>query len=171
MDEASAPRQGKRGGEEPRIRPMVMADIDAVAEMERQIFSLPWSRDAFRRELEENVIARYLVLEEEGRVVAYGGVWLVIDEAHVTNIAVHPDARGKGYGERIVRALMRLAADTCMGMITLEVRRSNTAAQALYRKVGFQDVGYRKRYYEDNQEDALIMYAPLPFLFPGNEVK
>jgi ribosomal-protein-alanine N-acetyltransferase len=148
--------------DEPRIRPMTLADIDAIADLERQIFSLPWSRDAFRHELEENIVARYLVLEDAGRVVAYGGVWLVIDEAHVTNIAVHPDFRRRGYGERIVRALMRLSSDTCMGMITLEVRRSNAAAQALYHKVGFLDVGYRKRYYDDNREDALIMYAPLP---------
>ena len=144
------------------IRPMIMDDIDAIAEMERLVFTLPWSRDAFRRELEENVAARYLVLEDQGRILAYGGIWLVIDEAHVTNIAVHPDVRGRGFGERLMRALMRLASDTCMGMITLEVRRSNAAAQALYRKVGFQDVGYRKRYYQDNQEDALIMFAELP---------
>ena len=144
------------------IRPMTMGDIDAIAEMERLVFTLPWSRDAFRRELEENVAARYLVLEDQGRILAYGGIWLVIDEAHVTNIAVHPDVRGRGFGERLMRALMRLASDTCMGMITLEVRRSNAAAQALYRKVGFQDVGYRKRYYQDNQEDALIMFAELP---------
>lgn len=147
---------------EPVIRPMEMRDIDAIAQMEQQIFTLPWSRDAFRREIEENIVARYLVLEDGAKILAYGGIWLVIDEAHVTNIAVHPDARGKGYGERITRALMKLAADTCMGMITLEVRRSNAAAQALYHKVGFLDVGYRKRYYEDNKEDALIMYAPLP---------
>ena len=147
------------------IRPMTMADIDAIAELEKLVFTLPWSRDSFRREVEENVAARYLVLEDQGRVVAYGGMWLVIDEAHITNIAVHPEARGQGFGERLLRALMRLASDTSMGMITLEVRRSNAAAQALYRKAGFQDVGYRKRYYEDNQEDALIMYAPLPL--PG----
>ena len=144
------------------IRPMTMADIDAIAELEKLVFTLPWSRESFRREVEENAAARYLVLEDRGRVVAYGGMWLVIDEAHITNIAVHPEARGKGFGERLLRALMRLASDTCMGMITLEVRRSNAAAQALYRKAGFQDVGYRKRYYEDNQEDALIMYATLP---------
>ena len=143
------------------IRPMVLGDIDAVAEMEKRVFALPWSREAFRREIEENVAARYLVLEERGSVVAYGGMWLVIDEAHITNIAVHPDQRGKGFGERIIRALMSLAADLCMGMMTLEVRRSNTAAQALYHKVGFHDVGYRKRYYEDNKEDALIMYVSL----------
>ena len=144
------------------IRAMTMADIDAIAELEKLVFTLPWSRDSFRREVEENAAARYLVLEDRGHVVAYAGMWLVIDEAHITNIAVHPEARGRGFGERLLRALMRLASDTCMCMITLEVRRSNLAAQALYRKAGFQDVGYRKRYYEDNQEDALIMYATLP---------
>ncbi|MEG0768205.1 MAG: ribosomal protein S18-alanine N-acetyltransferase, partial [Clostridia bacterium] len=80
-----------------------------------------------------------------------------IDEAHVTNIAVHPSARGKGYGEAVTRALMQLASDTGMIWMTLEVRRSNLVAQNLYHKVGFVDVGYRKRYYEDNREDALIM--------------
>ena len=146
---------------EVRIRPMALRDIDTIAALELQIFARPWSRDAFLRELEENVVARYLVLEEDDRLAAYGGMWLVIDEAHITNIAVHPDMRGRGYGERIVRALMALAADTCMDIITLEVRRSNAVAQALYHKVGFLDVGFRKRYYEDNQEDALVMYASL----------
>ncbi|MDR3051531.1 MAG: ribosomal protein S18-alanine N-acetyltransferase [Oscillospiraceae bacterium] len=144
------------------IRPMAARDIEEVAAMEQSIFAMPWSRASFERELNENPVARYLVLEEGGRVAAYGGVWLIIDEAHVTNIAVRPDVRGKGYGEAIARALMKLAGETCMYMITLEVRRSNAAAQALYRKLGFQDVGYRKRYYEDNGEDALIMYAALP---------
>jgi ribosomal-protein-alanine N-acetyltransferase len=141
---------------------MAARDIEEVAAMEQSIFAMPWSRASFERELNENPVARYLVLEEGGRVAAYGGVWLIIDEAHVTNIAVRPDVRGKGYGEAIARALMKLAGETCMYMITLEVRRSNAAAQALYRKLGFQDVGYRKRYYEDNGEDALIMYAALP---------
>jgi len=80
-----------------------------------------------------------------------------MDEGHITNIAVHPDFRGKGYGERVTRALMQCASDNGMVWMTLEVRRSNLVAQALYRKVGFFDVGYRKRYYEDNREDALIM--------------
>ena len=144
------------------IRPMGMGDIGAIAEMEKLSFTLPWSPATFRRELQENPAARWLVLEDGGRVVAYAGMWLVMDEAQITNIAVHPGARGRGFGERLLRALMRLASDTCMRTATLEVRRSNTAAQALYRKVGFQDVGYRKRYYEDNKEDALIMYAELP---------
>ena len=147
--------------QEASLRPMELRDIETIAALEQQIFAMPWSRESFRRELEDNLVARYLVLEEAGEIVAYGGMWLVIDEAHITNIAVRADRRGNGYGERVTRALMALAADTCMGMITLEVRRSNAAAQALYHKLGFLDVGYRKRYYEDNQEDALVMYASL----------
>ena len=148
--------------DEAAVRPMCLADVDEVQEIEKGCFSVPWSRAAFEKEITENRCARYLVAERGGQVVAYAGMWLVIDEAHITNIAVHPEARNRGFGERLLRALMRLASDTGMGMITLEVRRSNEAAQALYRKAGFQDVGYRKRYYEDNQEDALIMYATLP---------
>lgn len=136
---------------------MTLADVDAVQEIEEGCFSIPWTRAAFEREITENACARYLVLEEEGRVVAYAGMWLIIDEAHITNIAVHMECRRMGYGEAITAALMRLASSLGMVWMTLEVRRSNTAAQALYRKLGFMDVGFRKRYYDDNREDALIM--------------
>jgi ribosomal-protein-alanine N-acetyltransferase len=139
------------------VRPMVLGDVDAVDEIEKGCFAVPWTHDAFIREITENKCARYLVVEVNGIVVAYAGMWLVIDEAHITNIAVHKAFRGRGYGELVTRALMRLAADTGMVFMTLEVRRSNLVAQSLYRKVGFYDVGYRKRYYEDNHEDALIM--------------
>ena len=91
-------------------------------------------------------------------MLAYAGMWLVLDEAHVCNVAVHPDFRRQGYGRRIFLALCALAKENSMALMTLEVRRSNLAAQALYHQCGFLDVGYRKRYYEDNREDALIMY-------------
>lgn len=143
------------------IRPMAEGDVDAVHAIETQVFAMPWSRQSFLQEVTENKAARYLVLVLDGRVLAYGGMWLVIDEAHVTNIAVHPQARGRGYGEAITQALMDMARGYDLTMITLEVRRSNAVAQALYHKVGFLDVGYRKRYYEDNREDALIMYCEL----------
>ncbi|MDR0929895.1 MAG: ribosomal protein S18-alanine N-acetyltransferase [Oscillospiraceae bacterium] len=139
------------------VRPMMLGDVEAVDEIEKGCFAVPWTHDAFVREITENKCARYLVAEVNGMVVAYAGMWLVIDEAHITNIAVHQAFRGRGYGELVTRALMRLAADTGMVFMTLEVRRSNLVAQSLYRKVGFYDVGFRKRYYEDNQEDALIM--------------
>jgi ribosomal-protein-alanine N-acetyltransferase len=97
------------------------------------------------------------VLETEGRVVAYAGVWLVITEGHITNIAVHPDFRGRGYGERITRALMEQSLAVGISWLTLEVRRTNHIAQNRYTKLGFHEVGIRKKYYEDNGEDALIM--------------
>lgn len=139
------------------VRPMVLADVDDVQEIEKDCFALPWTRASFEKEITENKCARYLVAERDGRVIAYAGMWLIIDEAHVTNVAVHRDYRGQGYGEMVMRALMRLASEMGMIWMTLEVRRSNDVAQALYRKVGFFDVGYRKRYYDDNKEDALIM--------------
>lgn len=139
------------------VRPMTVADLDAVLEIEHHCFAIPWSRESFRMEIEENRCARYIVLTEDGRPVAYAGVWLVIDEGHITNIATHPDFRGRGYGERVTRELMRVCSDIGISWMTLEVRRSNIVAQNLYRKLGFVDVGYRKRYYEDNNEDALIM--------------
>ena len=96
-------------------------------------------------------------------------MWLVLDEGHVTNIAVREDRRGMGYGEAITRALIQLAADSGLSFLTLECRRSNLRAQSLYHKLGFKDVGFRKRYYE-NSEDALIMYLqPLPEGHPEND--
>lgn len=142
---------------ETEVRPMREDDLDAVLMIERLCFSVPWSRDSFRMEINENRCARYIVLTEDGTPVAYAGAWLIIDEGHITNIAVHPDYRGNGYGERVTRALMETCREIGISWMTLEVRRSNAVAQNLYRKLGFTDVGYRKRYYEDNKEDALIM--------------
>ena len=140
-----------------RIRRMALSDVDDVQAIEKGCFSAPWSRNSFIQEITENKCARYLVVEYQNHVIAYAGMWLVIDEAHITNIAVHPAFRGKGVGERITRALMEAAQELGIRYMTLEVRRSNQIAQALYRKLGFVGVGFRKKYYEDNQEDALIM--------------
>ncbi len=133
------------------------ADVEAVHAIEVQCFAIPWSRESFLREVTQNQCARYIVLREDGACVAYAGMWFVLDEAHVTNIAVRPDRRGLGYGKAITQALIQLAADSGMTWMTLECRRSNAVAQALYRKLGFTEVGFRKRYYADNNEDALIM--------------
>ena len=135
---------------------MTEADIDAIHEIEVACFKTPWSKESFLREVNENACARYVVLREDGVPIAYAGVWFVLDEGHITNIAVRPDRRRLGYGERVTRAMIQLAADSGMNWMTLEVRRSNKAAQELYHKLGFIDVGYRKRYYE-NTEDALVM--------------
>jgi ribosomal-protein-alanine N-acetyltransferase len=149
---------------------MELRDVEQVLEIENQSFAVPWSREAFEREVSENLCARYLVARENGAAVAYAGMWLVLDEAHITNIAVRKDLRGRGIGEKVTRALMQLAADTGVRYMTLEVRRSNLAAQSLYRKLGFLNVGFRKRYYEDNGEDALIMACEnLPEPNPEND--
>ena len=152
------------------ISPMTADDVDGVYDIERLCFAIPWSRESFYREATENACARYLVAHADGRPAAYAGMWFVLDEAHVTNIAVHPDHRGKGMGEAIARALVQLAADSGMSYMTLECRRSNLIAQNLYRKLGFAEVGFRKRYYSDNNEDALIMaLEELPEGNPEND--
>ena len=143
----------------PFVRKICEADVRQIHEIETLCFAMPWSEESIRKDVEENVVARWLVLDDgEGRVLAYAGMWFVLDEAHVCNVAVHPDHRRKGYGMMVFSELEKLAMENSMSMMTLEVRRSNIAAQNLYHACGFLDVGYRKRYYEDNKEDALIMY-------------
>lgn len=141
-----------------RIRKMVQGDVDAVMEIEHKCFSIPWTKEAFVLEIEKNKFAKYLVAELEGTVVGYGGFWLIIDEAHITNIAIHPDYRRKGYGNKIVEGLISIARKEGVKKLTLEVRRSNIAAQNLYKKYGFMPYGVRPRYYQDNNEDAIIMW-------------
>ena len=148
---------------------MTAADVDAVCAIEEATFARPWSRASIENEL-TNSCARYVVLRRSGETVGYAGMWLVIDEAHVTNVAIRKDLRGQGLGEKLMRALIQLAADSGMIWMTLEVRRSNAAAQGLYRMLGFVDVGWRKRYYEDNGEDALLMgLEHLPEGHPEND--
>ena len=148
---------------------MTAADVDAVCAIEEATFARPWSRASIENEL-TNSCARYVVLRRGGETVGYAGMWLVIDEAHVTNVAIRKDLRGQGLVEKLMRALIQLAADSGMIWMTLEVRRSNAAAQGLYRKLGFVDVGWRKRYYEDNGEDALLMgLEHLPEGHPEND--
>ncbi|MBX3030060.1 MAG: ribosomal protein S18-alanine N-acetyltransferase [Chloroflexi bacterium] len=139
------------------IRAMAVEDIPEVQVIEKASFPVPWPAYAFRQELETNRMARYLVARLDGRIVAYGGVWMLIDEAHVTSFAVDPAVRRMGVGGRLMLALMHLALDTGARVATLEVRLSNEAARLLYGRFGFRPVGVRPRYYSDNGEDALIM--------------
>ena len=138
------------------IRRMTDADVDGVAAVEAATFPTPWSRDAFASEM-KNVAARYLVAEQDGRVIGYAGAWVILDESHITNIAVLSDFRGQGIGRRLTQGLMQYLSNLGAVYATLEVRRSNTVAQNLYVSLGFIKLGVRKRYYEDNGEDALIM--------------
>ena len=139
------------------IEPMRVADLDAVHQIELASFNAPWPANAYRSELETNRLASYLVARADDAIVAYGGMWLMVDEAHITTFAVHPSWRRQRIGERLLLAFLDLAADRHAREATLEVRLSNLAARRLYEKYGFRPVGLRPRYYSDDGEDALIM--------------
>jgi len=140
-----------------RVDPMTVDDLAAVQDIERRSFLTPWPSHAYRTELETNRLATYLVARFQGRLVGYGGMWVMVDEAHVTTFAVDPDFRRRGIGERILLALLDVAHARNAREATLEVRLSNIAARRLYEKYGFRPVGLRPRYYSDDKEDALIM--------------
>lgn len=144
------------------IEPMQVEDVEEVLAIERASFAAPWSRLAFLSELLENERAVYLVAREEGAVIGYVGMWRILDEGHITNLAVHPDARRRGVGRRLLEALCNLAIARGLRRLTLEVRVSNSVAQHLYESLGFSVAGIRPGYYQDNQEDALIMWRDLP---------
>ena len=140
------------------VRPMAAEDLDAVMAVEQGSFHAPWSRSAFEEELTQNRLARYLVALDGEAIVGYAGTWLVINEAHVTNVAVHADRRRQGIGRVLMDALMQMAREEGMESMTLEVRVSNEAARALYQQLGFVSAGIRKNYYSETKEDALILW-------------
>ena len=138
-------------------RRMTLSDVPQVHAIEERTFATPWSYQSFVDEMTTNKCARYLVAEEDGRVIAYAGAWLIFEEGHITNIAVDEPYRGRGVGTEVTRALMQYAANMGVQYLTLEVRRSNLVAQKMYQSLGFLKLGLRKRYYEDNGEDAYLM--------------
>lgn len=164
-----------------RLMPMTLGDIPQVVAIDQRSFSLPWSASSYRFELTDNHASHFYVavpaapppvrnfferLRRLGQppprlVVGYIGYWLIEDEIHISTIAVHPDWRGQGIGDQLLRVALYQAAEAAAVMVTLEVRTSNLVAQNLYRKYGFEVVGRRKRYYRDNHEDALIMTVEL----------
>jgi ribosomal-protein-alanine N-acetyltransferase len=179
------------------VERMTMADIPRIVEVERLAYTTPWPPSAYRKELEENQHAYYIVVRDtslqvinevepvtqpasppprrpfplsllHGRtptpgspylasIIGFAGLWLMLDEAHITTIATHPDYRGRGLGELLLCSMTKIAYDIGAQRVTLEVRVSNSIAQNLYRKYGFMVVGTRRRYYSDNNEDAYIM--------------
>lgn len=139
------------------IRRMTLADVDQVVAIEAATFAMPWSKESFQQELTRNVAARYLVAELDGKVIGYAGAWVILDESHITNIAISEAYRGHGYGRKLTEALMQYLSNLGAAYATLEVRRNNERAQNLYKSLGYVGVGWRKRYYEDNREDALLM--------------
>lgn len=166
------------------IEPIEDKDLDEVMIIERLSFPTPWPENAFLTEMHQNQLAHYVVARlpivapisslasfsstsssssaielSSSQVAGYAGVWIVIDEAHVTTIAVHPDLRGKKIGEQLLYYLLKYAIGRNARWATLEVRESNKGAQALYKKYGFSTVGVRKNYYVEEGENAVIMWA------------
>lgn len=139
------------------IEPMTLSDIDGVFEVEKSCFEDYWSKDSFKKEL-SNDVARYIVAKLGGKIVGYVGIWLIVDEGHITNVAVHKDYRGQKIGDKLIKSLVELCRKNSILAMTLEVRSSNTIARNLYKKYGFKMVGVRKEYYSDNKEDAIIMW-------------
>ena len=147
-----------------QIDRMTAADVRAVTRVEALSFTTSWPASAFASELSDNKLAHYFVgravrpgLAPE--VVAYGGIWVILEDAHVTTIAVHPDWRGKRYGEELLAHLIREARDRGASYLSLEARESNVLAQNLYRKYGFAKIATRRAYYSDNGENAVVMWA------------
>lgn len=143
------------------FRSMTLDDVDAIVQIEQEVFAAPWTAEAFQNELKQNMFAKYMVMEMDGDILGYGGMWLIVDEAHVTNIAIREPYQGQGLGRRLLGEMMKTAHWLRARRMTLEVRVSNERAQRLYRRFGFAPSGLRPGYYSDNREDALIMWADL----------
>jgi ribosomal-protein-alanine N-acetyltransferase len=143
---------------QPEIELMRTEDVDAVVELDKRCFPTPWSAGAYLTEV-HNSSAYYVVARIDGRIVGYAGMWLIMDEAHVTTIGVDPAYRGYKIGERILVNLIDEAIKRHANRATLEVRKHNMVAQNLYLKYGFQVVAVRRGYYTNNNEDALVMWT------------
>lgn len=132
--------------------------IQSILVIDSLSFPTPWSKKSFENEIENNKFAKYIVAKKDDIVIGYAGMWLILDESHITNIAVHPEYRGIGAGNCLLEALIEICRIESVNHMTLEVRKSNVVAQNLYKKYGFAQEGLRKGYYGDNKEDALIMW-------------
>jgi [ribosomal protein S18]-alanine N-acetyltransferase len=141
------------------IAAMRLADVSEVLRVESLCFPTPWPRNAFHNELTENKLAHYFVARFDDRIVGYGGLWVILEDAHITTVAVDPAHQRKRFGEQLLIQLIEEAIGRGARWITLEVRESNTAAQNLYKKYGFTVVSTRRGYYSDNDENALVMWA------------
>ena len=142
-------------------RLMTLEDAKEVHHIEESVFATPWTLEAFELEMTKNTQATYVVAEKDDQLIGFCGMWIVLDESQITNVAVMPEGRGQGIGEQLMREALRIAEERGCIVMSLEVRVSNDVAQNLYRKLGFQAGGIRKKYYTDNQEDALVMWVNL----------
>lgn len=142
------------------IRKGTKEDIEAIYAIELESFSVPWSLESITKEL-ENEMAYYVIAEEDGQVLGYAGLWDVVGEGQITNIAVRPSGRRKGIGKKLVEGLMAYGKEKGLEVLILEVRASNEAAIRLYSQAGFKDIGKRKNYYTKPTEDAILMALTL----------
>lgn len=143
------------------VEPLQAKHIPAIVEIEHQAFPTPWTVEAFHYELEKNAVASYLVAMKAGQLGGYGGFWRILDEAHITNVAVDISCRREGIATLLMRELFSLAVSKGCKSMTLEVRESNLSAQNLYIQMGFVSHGKRPGYYTDTKEDAIIMWKNL----------
>ncbi|MGI6452172.1 MAG: ribosomal protein S18-alanine N-acetyltransferase [Syntrophomonadaceae bacterium] len=142
------------------IRKLTPDDLDEVMAIEEYSFLSPWSRSSYLSEI-ANEFATYLVCDWEGQIAGYIGAWVVFEDAHITNVAVNRDFRGKGVGKALMWAVEDMARKKKAGRILLEVRPSNHPALKMYEQMGYRITGIRKDYYTDNGEDAFIMAKAL----------
>ena len=136
---------------------MEECDLEDVLEVSSLSLKESWSKESFKKEL-SNPLAKYLVAKENNKVIGFAGVWTIVDEGHITNIAVRPNFRENGIGSMLLSSLIEHCKNWGCTSLTLEVRASNTPAQNLYKKYNFKEEGIRKKYYKDNNEDAIIMW-------------
>lgn len=140
------------------LREMTIEDLDQVMDIEKRAFPTPWSRKSFEAEVRDNLLATYIVAELDGKVVGYAGMWTIIGEGHITNIAVDEGYKGRSIGNFLLMGLINQCVSNNIYKMTLEVRKSNDVAINLYKKHGFTEQGIRKNYYAAEKEDALIMW-------------
>ena len=138
---------------------MTIEDIPSVVEIEKEAFATPWTQEVFEHEMTENDHANYIVAVTEEEVIGHCGMWIVLDECHITNVAVRKSLRGHGIGESLMKEAIALCIEEEVRLMTLKCGCTNITAQNLYRKLGFQDGGIRKNYYTDDHEDALVMWV------------
>jgi [ribosomal protein S18]-alanine N-acetyltransferase len=141
---------------------MQLIDVPRVHEIDVLSFSLPWPENSFRFELTENpstlaLVAELVSINNTNVLIGMSVVWIIVDEAHIATIAIHPDYRGRGYGKKLLVETLRQSIHRGARLVTLEVRASNQVAQQMYDEFGFVRVGRRSHYYHDNDEDAVLM--------------
>jgi len=141
-----------------KIRFANIDDADELANIEKECFTDPWSKESLEREIIVNKLSNILIAEIDDIIAGYMGIWFILDEGHITNVAVKEEYRNQGIATLMMNKVIELAKENNVTCFTLEVRASNKEAISLYKKFGFSEYGIRKEYYEDNNEDAIIMW-------------